>query len=409
MTSVSSTRPAGHSGGSGGGRCTPLGAVLALVFIGSLGTGIFWSGVFFVTERTYEFSSAKNLAFGVILGVVYTIGAFTAGRVVRLAPAWVSERMILAGVLALQAIACMLPLVIEHESSVWIASLVATYTASVLWPIVESYVTTGRHGAAMRSAIGWFNVTWTTAVTAPMLFAAFVLETRGEWVVGILAPANVVGLIILFWFQRRTAHDEHVEEAGVHVGREYPALLKSVRILLPLSYLLMAAMTPLLPYLLNTLNVAIFWKTPVSATWMFARVASLAVMWNIPFWHGRWGTLLLGGLMMPLGFAVIVLSPSLGVLFVGFAIFGAALGIVYYAALYYAMAVGRAEVDAGGTHEGLIGVGYALGPAAALVGMTAGGGEGVVAMVWAMITIGALPAVLPFVRARKRRGAHEGR
>ena len=41
-------------------------------------------------------------------------------------------------------------------------------------------------------------------------------------------------------------------------------------------------------------------------------------------------------------------------------IFG--MGVTYYAALYYAMAVGRAEVNAGGTHEAFIGGGYAMGP-----------------------------------------------
>ena len=45
----------------------------------------------------------------------------------------------------------------------------------------------------------------------------------------------------------------------------------------------------------------------------------------------------------------------------------ALIATIYTGAIYYAMAVGHSEVDAGGTHEALIGVGYTVGPACGLV------------------------------------------
>ena len=47
---------------------------------------------------------------------------------------------------------------------------------------------------------------------------------------------------------------------------------------------------------------------------------------------------------------------------VGLAVCGAGLGAIYAAAFYYVMEVGDAKVDAGGTHEALIGMGYCVGP-----------------------------------------------
>ena len=47
--------------------------------------------------------------------------------------------------------------------------------------------------------------------------------------------------------------------------------------------------------------------------------------------------------------------------------FGVAQGVVYVGSLYYAMEVGASGVDAGGAHEGLIGVGYTLGPLCGLI------------------------------------------
>ena len=82
---------------------------------------------------------------------------------------------------------------------------------------------------------------------------------------------------------------------------------------------------------------------------------------------------------------------------------GAGLGIVYYAALYYAMAVGRAEVDAGGTHEALIGAGYTVGPSAGLLGTWLGGGAAIVGIVWGIVGLGAVAAARPYVKARRDR------
>jgi MFS family permease len=61
------------------------------------------------------------------------------------------------------------------------------------------------------------------------------------------------------------------------------------------------------------------------------------------------------------------LGMAQGLLLGGLAVFGVGMGIVYSGAIYYAMEVGSAQVEAGGTHEALIGVGYTLGPALALV------------------------------------------
>src|SRR5690606_33164679 len=54
---------------------------------------------------------------------------------------------------------------------------------------------------------------------------------------------------------------------------------------------------------------------------------------------------------------------------VGLALFGFGLGGVYTGALYYVMEVGASEVEAGGTHEALIGGGYTLGPLIGLAGL----------------------------------------
>jgi len=53
----------------------------------------------------------------------------------------------------------------------------------------------------------------------------------------------------------------------------------------------------------------------------------------------------------------------------GLAAFGVGMSTIYTAALYYAMEVEKAEVEAGGMHEALIGLGYTGGPACGLAGV----------------------------------------
>ena len=98
------------------------------------------------------------------------------------------------------------------------------------------------------------------------------------------------------------------------------------------------------------------------------RVGTFVALAAFPGWHGRTGPLWLGALGLPLGFLAVIAGPSLSVVIMGEIVFGVLAGVTYYAALYYAIVVKNAAVDAGGGHEGLIGVGLAVGPAVGLLG-----------------------------------------
>ena len=134
-----------------------------------------------------------------------------------------------------------------------------------------------------------------------------------------------------------------------------------------MSYILCAVMAPLLPHRLAAVSGGTA-SGGVAALWMVARFATLLAMWRTGFWHGRWGTLALAAGALALGLAAVMLAPSLAVLAAGLVLFGVGMGLTYYAALYYSLAVGHAAVDAGGTFEALIGFGYFGGP---LLGLTA--------------------------------------
>jgi hypothetical protein len=240
-----------------------------------------------------------------------------------------------------------------------------------------------------------------------MLLMSPLLEEHPREVLALIAATNALALVPIPWFTSAPgAHDQALGDASV--TPVYPLLLRSARILLPMSYLILSAMTPILPFQFERLDVRDAAVEPAStATWMVMRVLVMLVMWRVGFWHGRWGTLLLGALATIGGFAMIILAPSLLLMLAGFAMFGAGMGIIYYATLYYAMAVGRAEVDAGGAFEALVGAGYTVGPLASLLGLALGGAErggpAIVGVVWAILALAAWPAIAPYRRARALR------
>jgi len=394
---------------------TPLGAIMLLTAIVSLGTGVLWNGIAFIVKHDYGYTQQGTLYLYVALAVIYIVAALTTGRVLGWIRAWITPRMMLVLMLLAQTIACAGPAVIEHEWMMWVTASVVSVTGAVIWPIVESFLAAGRHGRRLRSAIGWWNVVWTGSVAAALFLMAPLVAEHARYTIVAFGVVNLVGFLPLIKFPARPGAHDH-PDAAASVTREYPHLLKAARVLLPLSYVLNAGLSPLLPFVLESMHVKASLGTPTAATWTVARVLAVAVMWRVTFWHGRWGTLVLGAVSLAIGFACVVSANAIWMLFLGLSVFGLGMGIIYYAALYYALAVGQAEVDAGGVHEALIGGGYMLGPlvclgsiefaeAARERGSTIADGNIIILSMWAVLALGALLVLRAYLRARHARRA----
>jgi hypothetical protein len=191
-------------------------------------------------------------------------------------------------------------------------------------------------------------------------------------ILGCVAAIQVVSLAIAARFDPVPARheEEHVDPSTQQRAREQ---LPWFRALLPVSYLLFTALTPILPTTFGHLGIGIGWQAPLAATWMIARFLTFGALGVWRGWFGHFLTPWAGGALTGVGFALTVLAPqllepaaALPLIVASLAAFGIGMGIIYTAALTYALEAGRSEVDAGGTHEALIGAGYLFGPAAGL-------------------------------------------
>lgn len=371
---------------------TPLWAAVAFSFANSLASGVISNGIFFVTEHGYHFDRLKNYALAGATGVVYIAGALTAGRVVAgLRKSFgISERSVLVALMFIFCALCAIPQVAwwmteqgsrPPELPIWVSVIFYQLFSGALWPIVESYVSGGRSGHELRRALGIWNVVWSSALVVGILFIAPLIKEHAVLSVLLLGLIHVVSLVLLPWFPKRPP--EHVEEHHEAHPEVYTKLLMTFRVLLPTSYTVLTALTPFLPFAAKMLipdkgvefsleSSLLRNMTPIA--WLLPRCVGFFVLDRWHGWHGRWTMPVVGGTLILLGFAGAVLAPWLSagpsalLLFLsGLALFGFGMSTIYTGAIYYAMAVGKAEVDAGGMHEGLIGLGYTVGPSFGLM------------------------------------------
>lgn len=371
----------GHSGSSVQRGVAPAWAVLAVTWLGSIGTAVGWSGVFFITESAYGFGERSNLILGAGLGLIYAISALVAGPLVtRLIDAkpGLSRRAVLAAVCIGMGAASMVPALTPAEWAIWVFAGIFITLQGLMWPLVEAYLSGGRKGRAMRSITGRFNIVWASAIVLAMWGMAVFMEDQPRVILGLLGIAMFLTAGLLAWFPREPApHVESLPDEQEIDPQRAIKLLRVFRVSLLGSYALHSALTPLLPHLLGEMGLTEGQKTPFASIWMATRLGMFILMERWHGWHGRWRTVWWACGLMLAGFAACALSPVAaemsnnfnGLLWmgIGLAFLGAGIGAVYAAALYYAMEAGPAAVESGGKHEGMIGLGYTAGPVLALV------------------------------------------
>lgn len=369
----------GPSGGSAqGGQAATLWVVLTFTFINSLGSGVVSNGIFFMTDAFFGFSKAANFALGVVYGLAYIPAALAIGPLLRKLPEdhpWLNTRLVMGLVMLGMGACCWLPWLggqvtgqtVPPAWTVWVLMAVYSALSGMLWPMVESYVSGGRVGRPLRGAIGKFNVCWSSALVLALLVIGPLAEKQAVAALQGLGVLHVLSGVFLVGFPRKPAgheHDEHEPHPPV-----YAELLAMYRWLLPMAYLVLAALSPYLPVARETLGLGAQAGVWLAAVWTAARVGSFFLVERWHGWHGkRWMPYAGAGLLLG-GFAVLVLGPpflpkavALPAFIFGLITFGVGMGAIYAATLYYTMAVGAAEVEAGGTFEALIGSGYVVGP-----------------------------------------------
>lgn len=230
-------------------------------------------------------------------------------------------------------------------------------------------------------ALGAFNLAWSIPVPLSLAVTGPLLTLAPSSLFALAFVLNLVCVPILTFFPRAPEHisDTHPERFHENAMPGLLHLLSASRWSMVASYVLLFLLSPLLPETFADIGVPVFWATIFAAVMDIARVLAFALFRQWTVWHGRTWTIWVGWVGLPLGLVLCLLGGNVAFILAGEVLFGLASGLTYYAAIYYAMLIHNASVEAGGDHEGLIGAGFAIGPALGLVGIVAGGSVGPVA------------------------------
>ncbi len=348
--------------------------LLILTFVESLATILVERAAYFFCRERLGFSDTQNLALALVFGAAYAVGAVVSHRVAVSA----GEKKALLGTLAAQLV---VHVVMGLHPTAWMlfaGSAVTGFLAGHKWPIIESYVSAGRSPVRTARVIGWFNLAWASAVPVSLAVAGPLIAWR-SWALFLLGAAiNAASLLMIATLPPRPSHlaHDHPDRPTAPRLRRWGHLLGAARWLLLAGYSTMWILAALMPGIFDRLGYSTRLASGMSSVLDLARLTVFAALGAWAGWHGRRVAILAGMALMPVGFVMVLAGEPLAVVLVGEAVFGTGIGMVYFASLYYAMVVKNASVAAGGGHEGLIGAGFAVGPAAGLLGVALEGSLG---------------------------------
>jgi hypothetical protein len=366
-----------------------------ITFVESVASIALERGLYFFTTERLAFGGAANLGVALAFGLAYVVGALLSHPVAER----LGERRLLRWTLVVLAGLHAGLAAWPTAAGVWVAFPLIGLVTGLKWPVIESYVGAGLDERQTRRALGRFNLSWSVAVPITIGGAGLAAAVLPAWAFF----AAVIPLHAATWWLtwRIPVAPEHAATPGdadapgdrgtaLAVADDGDAraawdaaglawrgrLLWASRWLLAGACALMFLIAPLIPGMLRDLGVGASAAGGWAAVLDAARVAAFVGMMAWGGWHGRAWPIVLSMLALPAGAGMVLFGGSLAMVVAGEVVFGLATGVVYFAALYYAMVVKRASVDAGGVHEALIGGGFAIGPAIGLVGLTLAGAMG---------------------------------
>ena len=352
--------------------------------LASIGGTFLSIGIFFYTAKKFGWGPAKNFTLAAVEGAVYVCGALMAGRLTARVP----HRRVLRALYGLMALAAVIGgLAASGAAAVVAVAIVYTALAAVAWPILESLVARGVDSGTLARRVAVYNVVWPSVGAAAMAVEGSILDA---WAAGVffLAGAAHLGAFALIATGRRMREARVAPAASApapHLAPE-PELLRVrtaalwiSRLALPATYAVIYGLMPLMPELPAMRRFDTGVQTLVASTWMASRWLTFAVLAMTTWWHRRPRALLAAAGVMLVAFLGTTLPPSrlwgpdatpavdLAALVLWQVVLGVTLGIIYSGSLYFGMVLSKGSTEHGGYHEALIGLGWALGPAAGAV------------------------------------------
>lgn len=345
---------------------------LILAALNTCGTSYYLYYLFFYLQKHFGFGNLGNLTFSALNGFVYMFAAWYGGKIAQKHGYY--EALTFGFCTMIVCLLC---------GSQWgalvgqfVVMMVWTVGMCFTWPSLEALISESVEPRSLPRMIGVYNVVWSGFGALTYFCGGAVFERFGEKSL-FLVPAAIHGaqLIILGWLRVRRARPRTIPvqlRSSEPPLRNDPArpsekiarsFLRMAWFSNPFAYIALNTVIAVVPEIARKLHLSPTMAGFFCSIWFFARMGTFILLWQWTAWHYRFSWLLLAFMGLVASFAMMLLVPSLWVLFGAQILLGLSVGLIYYSSLFYSMDVGESKGEHGGVHEAAIGLGIFLGPA----------------------------------------------
>ena len=344
----------------------------AIEGLNSFGTVLYFTYLYFLLHDRFGFTDKANLAVAALLGFCYALASWQAGRLARRRGYFTALKLgfgIMAAGLVCGGLA-------TSATDEILAAVVVTLGMCFTWPVLEALISESESPDRVPHAVGIYNITWAGTNAAALFIGGMLMEKLGWHSLFYIPLIIVAGQVALtLWLEKLPlpAAVENHSANPPNANRPTPARAKNFQRLAllanPFAYIAINTLIAVLPGVAAKFQLSPMFAGFACSLWGFVRLAAFVALWQWPGWHYRFRWLAAAYALLIVSFALILVAPALPVVLAAQIFFGAAIGLIYYSSLFYAMDAGDAKSEHGGIHEAAIGAGNCLGPAAGAVSL----------------------------------------
>ena len=344
--------------------------VFAMTACNSLATTWFFYYLYFYTRDNFGFSQLQNFELAALLGAVYAVFAFFAGRFAQRAGYFAALRLGLGIMFAALLLG-------SHAGALWAVLglvIVANIGMCFTWPSLESLMSEGETRERLRSFVGIYNLTWAVASGLAYATGGAMQNSFGPRSM-FYAPVALLSLemLISVWLEKQVNNQPPAPRDNLpppmppaaelpHSPVSPRTFLKMAWLANPLAYLAINTIVATIPTLAGHFHLTNTLAVVVCSVWFFTRAGAFVLLWFWQGWHYRFRFLAGAFAAMIVSFGAMLLAASLWMLVISQAVLGFCFALMYYSALFYSMDVGETKGEHSGIHEAVIGAGNCAGP-----------------------------------------------
>jgi predicted MFS family arabinose efflux permease len=338
--------------------------------LNSFATVLYFNYLYFFMRDRFGFGNKRNLALAALLGFVYALAAWQAGKFAQHKGYFTALKL---GFFVM-AISLAAGIFFNSAAGQILAASAVTVGMCFIWPTLEALISEGETAARLPRAIGIYNVVWAVTNAASYFIGGTLIEMFGYKIIFTMPLIFVFAMLALtLWLQKHArqiarqasgkSETESPPEPHRPASPKAKAFLRMAWLANPFAYIAINTLIAVIPGIAHKFHLSPMFAGFICTLWCFVRLGAFVALWHWTKWHYKFRWLGAAFAILILSFATILMSPNLCALIVAQLFFGGAIGLIYYSSLFYSMDAGDTRGEHGGIHEAAIGLGNCVGPA----------------------------------------------